>query len=132
MKRLVKKASEYDGKLERIRENVISELKAKVEDFSIFEITNVDWVRGSELEIEDFFEVKNTEESLDKVKVTYTLDEYERENFEVSWGYDYNEYIDLKDSNSVAAEVVNTILGGYEDEDFEDEDYEDEDEEFYE
>lgn len=117
MKRLVKKSSKYDGRLNKIREDVINELKAKVEDFSIFEITNVDWVRNSELEIEDFFEIKNTEESLDSVKVTYTLDEYERENFEVSWGYNYTEYIDLKDSNGIPNQVITIILGGYDDED---------------
>lgn len=114
MKRLVKKAisSPYDGRLEKIRQDVIGALRKEAEDFDIFEITEVDWVRNSEFEIEDYFEILNTEEELDKVRITYTLDEYENENFEIAFGYGYNDYIDLKDSNSIVSKVISILIYG--------------------
>ena len=133
MTRLKKLAytSEYDGRLEKLRESLISELKSKIEDFEKYKVTNVDFVEYSDFEVEDYFEIINTEDEYeeDKIRVKYTLDEYENEDFEVANGYGYNEYIDLKTENEVITEVISLIQGYDDDDDYDDED-EDEDEEY--
>lgn len=130
MTRLKKLAytSEYDGRLEKLRESLISELKSKIEDFEKYKVTNVDFVEYSDFEVEDYFEIINTEDEYgeDKIRVKYTLDEYENEDFEVANGYGYNEYIDLKTENEVITEVISLIQGydGYDDDDdYDDEEY---------
>lgn len=126
MKRLKRMAyvSKYDGRLEKIRENLISELKSKIEDFQKYTVTNVNFVEYSDFEVEDYFEIIDTEDEYgeDKIKITYTLDEYENENFEVSNGYGYNEYIDLKTENEVITEVI-SLIRGYNDDYDDEEDY---------
>lgn len=116
--------SKYDGRLEKIRENLISELKSKIEDFQKYTVTNVNFVEYSDFEVEDYFEIIDTEDEYgeDKIKITYTLDEYENENFEVSNGYGYNEYIDLKTENEVITEVI-SLIRGYNDDYDDEEDY---------
>ena len=116
--------SKYDGRLEKIRENLISELKSKIEDFQKYTVTNVNFVEYSDFEVEDYFEIIDTEDEYgeDKIKITYTLDEYENENFEVSNGFGYNEYIDLKTENEVITEVI-SLIRGYNDDYDDEEDY---------